>query len=60
VNVIVPNAPKIAKAIVAVTAALGVLGVALADGNVDAGEAVQVALAFLGAAGVYRVPNADV
>lgn len=45
------------KAIIALAAALGVLGAALADGSVDASEGVAVALAFLTAFGIYRVPN---
>lgn len=46
------------KAIIAVAAALGVLGSALADGNVSTEEGIAVVLAFLTAYGVYRVPNA--
>ena len=47
------------KALVALTAALAVAGTALADGTINATEGIGVALAFLAAYGVYRVPNAD-
>jgi hypothetical protein len=46
------------KFIVALAAALSVLGAGLSDGEIDSSEAVAVGLAFLGAYGVYRVPNA--
>lgn len=45
------------KFLVALAAALAVFGAALADGQVTGEEWVQVALAALGAAGVYAVPN---
>lgn len=45
------------KFLVALIAALGVLLVVL-DNGVTASEWVQVAIAFLGALGVYAVPNA--
>jgi hypothetical protein len=48
------------KFIVALTAALSVLGAGLADGEIDASEGVAVVLSFLGAYGVYRIPNAPV
>lgn len=46
-----------AKFLVAVAAALGVLAVALEDNVVSPSEWVQVAIAALGAIGVYAVPN---
>lgn len=48
-----------AKAVVAVSAALGVLATALADGEVTGSEWVAIAVAFLGALGVSQVPNKD-
>lgn len=57
VNLIASNRKVIRKFFVAVAAALGVLAVALVDGSVDASEWVQIALAALGALGVYAVPN---
>lgn len=51
---------NVRKAVVAVAAALGVLGAAMADGAVSQSEWVAVALAALGALGVYQVPNRDV
>lgn len=48
------------KFLIALTAALAVLAAALSTGNgVDGSEWVQVALAFLGAAGVYIIPNQE-
>jgi hypothetical protein len=49
--------PPIRKFIVAAAAGLGVAGAALADGTIDPSEAVQIALAVLGALGVYAVRN---
>lgn len=45
------------KAITAVTAALAILGNVASDGTVTLSEGVSVALAFLGAFGVYQFPN---
>jgi hypothetical protein len=51
---------KYAKAIVAAaTAALVAVGAALTDDTVTTGEWVTIALAALGALGVYAVPNKD-
>lgn len=46
------------KFAVAAATALAVLATALPDG-VDSAEWVAVAIAFLGAVGVYAVPNVD-
>lgn len=46
------------KGLIALSAAAGVAAAALADRSLDANEAIGVVLAFLGAYGVYRVPNA--
>lgn len=46
-----------AKFLVALTAALGVAAFALEDNVITTSEWVQIAIAFLGAAGVYVVPN---
>ena len=48
------------KFLVAVAAALGVLAVALSDGVVSPSEWVQVAIAALGALGVYQAKNEEV
>jgi len=49
---------KYAKTVVAVVAAaLAVLTVVLDDGKITGAEWVQVALAGLGALGVYAIPN---
>lgn len=48
------------KFVVAAAAALAVLGAGLADGSLDASEIVAAAVAGLGAAGVYVVPNRPV
>lgn len=48
---------KYNKAIVAVLAALGVLGAALSDGNISVEEAIAVGSAFVGAFGVYQIRN---
>jgi hypothetical protein len=51
---------KIAKFLVAAaTAALVALGAALTDNAVTTGEWVAIALAGLGALGVYVIPNKD-
>lgn len=46
------------KFMVALVAALGVLANALSDGHVTSSEWISVAVAFLGALGVYAVTNA--
>jgi uncharacterized membrane protein len=48
---------KYAKFIVAAGAAIGVLGLALADGTVSGDEVWQIVLAVGGALGVYATPN---
>lgn len=48
------------KFLVAVGAALGVLAVALVDNSVSPQEWIQVAIAALGAVGVYSIPNKEV
>lgn len=48
------------KFLVALGAAAGVAVTALADGTIDVTEGIGIALAFLGAIGVYRVPNTPV
>jgi hypothetical protein len=48
---------EVRKFVVAAAAGLGILGTALVDGAVSSSEWVAVALAFLAALGVYRVPN---
>lgn len=45
------------KAIVAVGAAVGELVAVTADGDLTTNEGIAVALALLGAAGVYQVAN---
>ena len=45
------------KFLVALAAALAILVVALSDDAVTRLEWVQVAIAFLGAVGVYQIPN---
>jgi uncharacterized membrane protein len=45
------------KFLIALAAALGVLGAALSDGTVIASEWVSISLAFLGALGVYYTTN---
>ena len=47
----------IRKFLVAVGAAVGVAVTALADGSIDTTEGIAIALAFLGALGVYQVRN---
>lgn len=51
---------NVRKFLIAVGAAVGVAAAALADGSIDATEGIAVALAFLGAIGVYQVPNKPV
>lgn len=46
------------KFMVALVAALGILANALSDGHVTGSEWLSVAVAFLGALGVYAVTNA--
>lgn len=48
---------KYTKFFVALGAALAVLATALSDGAVSGTEGISVALAFLGALGVYQLPN---
>lgn len=45
------------KFLVALLAGLTILGVALVDNTVTKSEWVQIAVAFVGALGVYRLPN---
>jgi hypothetical protein len=45
------------KFLVAASAALGVAGTAVADGKLTAAEGIAIAVAFLGALGVYGVRN---
>lgn len=52
------NLKPYAKFIVAAGAALGMLGLALADGNgINGNEVWQIVLAVGGALGVYAAPN---
>lgn len=53
------NVSHVRKFVVALAAALGVLGTALADGAVSTEEAIAVVLSFLGALGVYQAKNED-
>lgn len=46
-----------AKFVTALAAALAIAGVALADNSISPSEWVQIILAFLGAVGVYAIPN---
>ena len=48
---------KYRKLIVALGAAVGVLVAVSADGTVDTSDAIEAVVAFLGALGVYTVPN---
>jgi hypothetical protein len=45
------------KFFVALGVALGILAAALSDGTVSTAEWVQIAIGFLGAAGVYKATN---
>lgn len=49
--------PQARKFLVALLAALGVFATALVDGTVTSSEWIQVAIAFVGAAGVYQISN---
>lgn len=49
-----------AKFVAAVAAALAIAGVAVVDNSVTPSEWIQIALAFLGAVGVYSIPNESV
>lgn len=51
------NLARYNKFIVAAGAAIGVLGVALADGHISGAEIWQIVLAIGGALGVYATPN---
>lgn len=51
---------NVRKFLVAIGAAAGVAVTALADGSLNTTEAIAIGLAFLGALGVYRVPNEPV
>lgn len=53
------NVKHIRKLLVAVAAALASLTLALVDEQVTSSEGVAVAVAFLAAYGVYRIPNED-
>lgn len=51
---------KYTKAIVAAVAAVGsLITVVASDGTITVSEGITLALAVLGAIGVYRVPNAQ-
>ena len=54
------NVKPYSKFITAIGAAVAVAVAVAADGQIDADEGIQVALAFLGALGVYRVPNRSI
>lgn len=45
------------KLVVALAAAFAILGTAASDGNLSTTELIEVALAFLGSAGVYQATN---
>ena len=47
------------KFCIALLAALAILATAVVDGVVTPSEWVQIAIAFLGAAGVYQVKNEE-
>jgi hypothetical protein len=51
------NVSRYAKFIVAIGAAVAALVTAASDGVVDGSEAIAAGIVFLGAIGVYRVPN---
>lgn len=57
IDLVLHHRASIRKFFVAVGAALGVAGTALADQVVTGPEGVAIALAFLGALGVYGVAN---
>lgn len=48
---------KYSKFLVALGAALGVAGVALADGNLSGSEILQIVVAFGGSLGVFQAKN---
>jgi len=52
-----PDVKQIRKLLVALAAACGVAAASLADGTFDVGDAIQTAVAFLGALGVYHATN---
>lgn len=51
------NVSRYSKFIAAVVAAVAVVGVHATDGRFTPSEAIESVLAFLGALGVYVVPN---
>lgn len=51
------NVTQFNKFIVAIGAAVAVAVAGAADGVFDANDAIQTALAFAGAIGVYSIPN---
>lgn len=50
---------KVRKFLVALSAALSVLSVALADGEIQSGEVPEIVIAFVAAGLVWAVPNAE-
>ncbi len=52
-----PDLKQIRKLLVALAAAAGVAAASLTDGTFDVGDALQTAVAFAGALGVYQIPN---
>ena len=54
------NIGHVRKFLVAVGAAAGVAVTALADGVINTSEGIGIALAFLGAIGVYQIRNTGV
>ena len=48
------------KFLVALLAALAILATAIADGAVSTSEVIQIAIACVGALGVYQVPNEEI
>ena len=53
------NTARYTKFLIALGAALAILGSALSDGAVTAQEWVNIAIAFLGSLGVYQFPNKE-
>lgn len=51
------NYRTIRKFLVALSGALAASATALADGQIDQVEGIGIALVFLAALGVYRIPN---
>jgi len=45
------------KLIVALVAALAIAGVLIADGNLNSADWIAIVASFVGALGVYAVPN---